>query len=83
MTAAYDSFLIFYSLSFRPFSLDSFDVYAKHFTVMNYKDSENLKQVREQPQNWWQHFLSLLIDLPSFLIFFAKITSFALHVFHS
>jgi len=29
----------------QPFSLDSFDVYAKHFTVMNYKDSENLKQV--------------------------------------
>lgn len=29
----------------QPFSLDSFDVYAKHFTVMNYKDSKNLKQV--------------------------------------
>ncbi|XP_074614441.1 tubulin--tyrosine ligase-like protein 12 isoform X2 [Acropora palmata] len=27
----------------KPFSLDSFDVYSKHFTVMNYKDSENLK----------------------------------------
>ncbi|XP_015779329.1 PREDICTED: tubulin--tyrosine ligase-like protein 12 [Acropora digitifera] len=27
----------------QPFSLDSFDVYSKHFTVMNYKDSENLK----------------------------------------
>lgn len=29
----------------QPFSLDCFDVYAKHFTVMNYQDSENLKQV--------------------------------------
>ncbi|KAL9984252.1 hypothetical protein ACROYT_G006525 [Oculina patagonica] len=29
----------------QPFSLDSFDVYSKHFTVMNYKDSEQLKQV--------------------------------------
>lgn len=25
--------------------MDSFDVYSKHFTVMNYKDSKNLKQV--------------------------------------
>ena len=25
--------------------MDSFDVYSKHFTVMNYKGSENLKQV--------------------------------------
>ena len=25
--------------------MDSFDVYSKHFTVMNYRDSENLKQV--------------------------------------
>ena len=33
---------------FRPYSLDSFDVYSKHFTVMNYRDSENLKQVRKQ-----------------------------------
>ncbi|XP_073238294.1 tubulin--tyrosine ligase-like protein 12 [Porites lutea] len=29
----------------QPFSMDSFDVYSKHFTVMNYRDSENLKQV--------------------------------------
>lgn len=29
----------------QPFSLDSFDVYSKHFTVMNYRDSENLKTV--------------------------------------
>ena len=36
---------IFFVLSWRPFSLDSFDVYSKHFTVMNYKDSENLKTV--------------------------------------
>lgn len=67
LMTVYNSFLIFYSFSFRPFSLDSFDVYAKHFTVMNYQDSENLKQVREQQQKWRQHSLSF-IDRFAFLI---------------
>lgn len=32
--------------SYRPFSLDNFDDYEKHFTVMNYVEGgKNLKQV--------------------------------------
>ncbi|XP_045577955.1 tubulin--tyrosine ligase-like protein 12 isoform X2 [Salmo salar] len=30
---------------FRPFSLDHFDDYQKHFTVMNYGEGVQLKQV--------------------------------------
>lgn len=30
---------------FRPFSLDYFDDYQKHFTVMNYAEGVQLKQV--------------------------------------
>ncbi|XP_068745174.1 tubulin--tyrosine ligase-like protein 12 [Montipora capricornis] len=47
----------------QPFSLDSFDVYSKHFTVMNYTDSENLKTMhphefitlfeRQYPSHKW------------------------------
>ena len=38
-------YLPFWNL-FRPFSLDHFDDYEKHFTVMNYvNEGENLKQV--------------------------------------
>lgn len=29
----------------RPFSLDQFDDYQKHFTVMNYAEGVELKQV--------------------------------------
>lgn len=29
----------------REFSLDNFDDYAKHFTVMNYRENDELKQV--------------------------------------
>jgi hypothetical protein len=35
--------MIFFSK--RPYSLDLFDDYEKHFTVMNYKPAVNLKQV--------------------------------------
>ena len=39
----------FYDLSlflpYRPFSLDHFDDYQKHFTVMNYAKGVKLKQV--------------------------------------
>ena len=35
----------FFSLS-RPFSLDEFDVYEKHFTTMNYRNNVTFKQVR-------------------------------------
>ena len=29
----------------RPFSLDHFDDYEKHFTVMNYKEGADMKEV--------------------------------------
>ena len=41
---------------------------------MNYKDSENLKQVRDQQQKRRQHWI-MFIDLLSLLIFFDKISS--------
>lgn len=44
-------------ISSRPFSLDHFDDYQKHFTVMNYAEGVELKQVL--------FFFLLIIVLPA------------------
>ena len=68
----------------KPFSLDSFDDYEKHFTVMNYKPESNLKTIlstefielfeEQYPELKWTHIEDEICVMlkEAFVIFFSS-----------
>jgi len=46
----------------RPFSLDHFDDYQKHYTVMNYAEDVQLKQVQKLSSGFMLRSVRLISD---------------------